>query len=229
MMTVHGFSVVRRMIRFSIAAVIMLLAAPTVAFSHDAVTTGMVNMRAGPDQSFPIVTVLSMGSRLTVLGCISDYRWCDVSTGGARGWVHAGYISYPYQGRQVVIVDYGPSLALPIATFALGVYWADHYRHYPWYPQYRHWHNWHYRAHPPPHAGPRPPQHPAGPGPRPPPPPAGAGPRPPQPRPPGAGPRPPQPPPGAGPRPPQPPSGGKPPPPKKPPLGGGQPPGPTPR
>lgn len=205
----HEFSALRRMIRSGVAAVIMLLAAPTAAFSHEAVTSGMVNMRAGPDRDFPIVTVLGVGARLQVQGCLSDYRWCDVIAGGARGWVHAGYITYPYQGRQVVVVDYGPSLALPIATFALGVYWADHYRRYPWYHQHRHWHSWHYRPHPPPAHRPPPPAH-RPPAHRPPPPPAHR----------------PPPPPAPGQRPP---SGQRPPPGKQPPAAQQPLPGPQPR
>ena len=67
-------------------------------------------------------------------GCIENYSWCDVSgPNGYRGWAQAGDIGYPYQQRQVPVLGYGPAIGIPVVAFAVGTYWAAHYRHRPWY------------------------------------------------------------------------------------------------
>ncbi|WP_075643980.1 SH3 domain-containing protein [Caballeronia udeis] len=190
-----------------------LLALPGVTFAQQqAYTNSPVNMRAGPAGDYPIVTQLPGGVPVTVMGCISGYSWCDVVVPNLRGWVYAGRLSYPYQGGNVPILTYGPTIGLPIVTFSIGAYWGSYYRGRPWYNQQSHWAN-----RPPPGPG-RPPGH----GGRPPPGPQpvhGGGGRPPGPPPGhGAGGRPGGPPPGQG-------AGGRPPGQSG---GGGRPPGPPP-
>ncbi|MGA2551991.1 MAG: SH3 domain-containing protein [Burkholderiaceae bacterium] len=162
------------------------------AWGAPAYTLKSVNVRAGPARDYPLVAQLPPGATLEVGGCLNGYSWCDVYAGPLRGWVYAGNLGYPYQGQEVPILGYGPTLALPIVTFSLGAYWDQYYRGRPWYgrrSQFLH--------RPPPRPGirpspPRPAPRPPGPPPRPiPHPGAGPGPRPPG-RPP-AGPRPPAP------------------------------------
>jgi uncharacterized protein YraI len=100
---------------------------------------------AGPGDEYPLVARLGPGVRVEVNGCISDYSWCDVFFGGNRGWVYAGELSYPYRSGRVPILQYGPSLSLPIISFSLGNYWDRYYRGRPWYHDRgnweRHWHD----------------------------------------------------------------------------------------
>ncbi|MFM0366798.1 SH3 domain-containing protein [Paraburkholderia sediminicola] len=165
-----------------------LLALPAVASAQSqAYTNGTVNVRAGPASDYPVVTQLPGGVPVSVMGCISNYQWCDVAAPNLRGWVYAGRLSYPYQGSNVPVMSYGTVIGLPIVTFSIGTYWGNYYRGRPWYGQQSRW------AHHPP---PPPPRPGAGrpPGGRPPggPPPGNAGGRPPGGRPPGnAGGRPP--------------------------------------
>ncbi|MFM0741601.1 SH3 domain-containing protein [Paraburkholderia xenovorans] len=185
-----------------------LLALPAAAFAQSqAYTNGPVNVRAGPASDYPVVTQLPGGVPLSVMGCLSNYQWCDVAAPNLRGWVYAGRLNYPYQGSNVPLMNYGTVIGLPIVTFSIGTYWGNYYRGRPWYGQQSRW------SHHPPPPPPRP----------------GAG-RPPGPPPGHGGGRPPGPPPGhAGGRPP----GGLPPghaggrPPGGPPPGnaGGRPPG----
>jgi uncharacterized protein YraI len=205
-----------------------LLALPAVASAQSqAYTNSTVNVRAGPAKDYPVVTQLPGGVPVTVMGCISSYAWCDVAAPNLRGWVYAGRLSYPYQGSNVPVMNYGVVIGLPIVTFSIGTYWGNYYRGRPWYSQQSRWA--HHPPPPPPRPGAgrppggRPPggQSPGNGGGRPP---GNAGGRPPGGQPPGnAGGRPPggQPPGNAGGRPPggQPPgnAGGRPP--------GGQPPG----
>jgi uncharacterized protein YraI len=179
----------RQFVQCCYAGLTSLLLVPAAAFAQaQAVTNAPVNLRAGPAQDYPIVTQLPGGAPVTVMGCVAGYTWCDVSLPNLRGWVYAGRISYPYQGNQVPVLNYGVSIGLPIVTFSIGTYWGNYYRGRPWFRDQGRW-----AHHPPPpmprpgRPGVRPPPH-GGPGP------GGPGARPPGGRPPGG--------PGAGGRPP---------------------------
>ena len=79
---------------------------------------------------------------MRVFGCLSDYRWCDVSYGPNRGWVYAGFLSYTYQNRPVVIYQSGSVIGFPIITFSIGTYWDTYYRGRPWYRDRSRYYNW---------------------------------------------------------------------------------------
>jgi|GEM_PF-2303109 len=121
-----------------VIAVLMLMLPLGVA-AQDAVTTRAVNVRAGPDSTYPLVATLAPGTSVSVGGCISAYTWCDVYTGDVRGFVYSSYLDYPYQSNQVPIYAYGPALGLPIITFALGDYWDHYYRGRPFYGRRSYW------------------------------------------------------------------------------------------
>lgn len=128
-----------------------VLALPAVACAQSqAYTNTTVNVRAGPAPDYPIVTQLPGGVPLSVMGCLSNYQWCDVAAPNLRGWVYAGSLSYPYQGANVPLMNYGTVIGLPIVTFSIGTYWGNYYRGRPWYGQQSRW------AHHPPPPPPRP-------------------------------------------------------------------------
>ena len=175
----------------ALAQVVVVQPVPTT----QAFTTQAVNLRAGPDRSFPLVAWLQGGTPVTLFGCLNGWNWCDVGVGFNRGWIYGRFLAVPVGGQQVLIMNSGPRLGVPVVTFSVGPYWGAHYRGRPWYHQP-----------PPPGFGPPPV--------RPPPPPA----RPPPPRPPPPGPPPSRPPAGS-PAPPRSPPGGQPPPGARPPAG----------
>ena len=84
------------------------LAWSTFAAAQTAVTTSAVNVRAGPDRSFPAVTWLHGNTAVTVMGCIEGWRWCDVIAGPNRGWVYSRYLAFPWNGNTVTILHGGP-------------------------------------------------------------------------------------------------------------------------
>ncbi len=98
-----------------------------------------VNLRAGPSADYPVVATLGAGVNITVVGCMSDYRWCDVLVGSNRGWLYAGNIVYPYQGANVPLLTYGSAIGIGVIAFSVGSYWDDYYRYRPWYPQRQRW------------------------------------------------------------------------------------------
>jgi uncharacterized protein YraI len=136
------------------------------AFAADGYVTGNVNLRAGPDVGYPIVDRLPAGTSVVIYGCIDGWSWCDVSTRNDRGWVAGSFLQQEYQGRRVLVPDYGVRIGIPIISFVFGTYWGDHYRGRSWYdhrdrwshvsPSYRPIHG---PVHGPIHAHPAPPPH----------------------------------------------------------------------
>ena len=126
------------------------LALPLAASAQQAFTTHLLNLRAGPAQDFPIVATLPQGAEVMIQGCTSDYAWCDVQTPNAlRGWVYAQYLSHPFQGNPVPANSMGAAIGIPVLTFALGAYWANHYRDRPWYHNQSQWDRPYYPHRPP--------------------------------------------------------------------------------
>jgi uncharacterized protein YraI len=128
---------------------ILLVAIPLGAAAQTAYTTRAVNVRAGPDSSYPLVASLAPGTAVSVAGCLESYTWCDVYVGDLRGFVYASYLSYPYQSNRVPIYSYGPALGLPLITFSLGSYWDNYYRGRPFYNRRSYWEGRPYHAPPP--------------------------------------------------------------------------------
>jgi uncharacterized protein YraI len=115
-------------------------ASPMVASAQQlAYTSKEVSLRAGPSRDYPVVAHLGAGTSLTIYGCLQDYRWCDVAVGGSRGWVYSGNIDYPYLGRNVPVLSYGPTIGLGVTTFSIDNYWGNYYNDYPWYPLRQSW------------------------------------------------------------------------------------------
>jgi len=117
----------------------ILVAASGAAHAQDAFTARPVNVRAGPDRSYPVVAQLPPGAGVQVEGCLDDWSWCDVAFDDTRGWAYAPGLSYVYQGERVALYTYAPSLAIPVVTFDLGAYWDAHYRGRPFYRDRDHW------------------------------------------------------------------------------------------
>jgi uncharacterized protein YraI len=110
----------------------------------EAVTTGDVNMRAGPGTRFPSVAVIPAGSVVRVYGCLENRQWCDTSFGSARGWVSSRFLDTFYVNN--IYVPYRPLYAYPIVAFDFG-YWDTWYGGYPWYYRdYGYYPRWGYRG-----------------------------------------------------------------------------------
>ena len=133
-------------LRMRLSALVMALFLPAVAGAQTAYTTRDVNIRAGPARDYPLVAWVPSGTPVTIVGCYEGWRWCDVISPPARGWVYAGFLSYPYQGATVTIASAGPVLGLALVPFSLAVYWDNYYRGRPWYTNRSYW-----MHRPPPH------------------------------------------------------------------------------
>jgi len=134
-------------------ATALSIASGAASAQSQAYTNQPVYLYAGPAQDYPVVAQLPSGQPVAVYGCVSGYTWCDVAIAQARGWVYGGYLTYPYQGSDVPIMDYGTVIGLPLITFSIGSYWDHYYRGRPWYGDRGRWAN----HPPPPHRPPPPP------------------------------------------------------------------------
>jgi uncharacterized protein YraI len=151
----------KRLAAATLLAAIVLATALPVSAQQPAYTMKAVHLRAGPARDYPVVAVLPAGLQLSVLGCLSDYSWCDVVAGVDRGWVYARNIAYPYQGAAVPVLTYGAQIGIAIVGFALLDYWALHYHERPFYRDRDRWvaRPRPPQARPPVAVGPAPPMH----------------------------------------------------------------------
>lgn len=133
----------------------LLALLPACATAQQAYISAQTELYAGPSASYPILLTLLPGTEVRVEGCLSDYWWCDIRvSGGWRGWVYGGGLSYAWRGENLPIIQYGPSIGVPVISFIIGDYWGRYYQDRPWYQDRRYW-----RAlppSPPPHFGPPP-------------------------------------------------------------------------
>jgi Uncharacterized protein with a bacterial SH3 domain homologue len=144
---------------FAMAAV--LLALPLAAQAADGYVTANVNLRAGPDVEYPLITTIPAGTRVAVQGCVQGWEWCDVIAYGNRGWVAGNFIQYDYQDQRVLLPAYGARIGIPIVSFVIGTYWDSYYRHRPFYRQRQTWYRRPVPHRPPPRPIARPPGAPA--------------------------------------------------------------------
>jgi uncharacterized protein YraI len=144
----------KRLISSAIAA--LLLGATSSAFAYDGFATGNVNLRAGPDIDYPVVTTVPAGDELAVQGCTDGWEWCDVVYGDARGWVAGNYIQYEYNDQPVLLSGYGAAIGVPIVGFVIADYWGHYYRNRPFWVEHDRWYARPYirRAPPPAFRGP---------------------------------------------------------------------------
>lgn len=148
----------KRVLALGGALALALAAFPAAAQSGVATTTKDAHLRAGPDRDYPLVAQLKRGVVVDVFGCIENYRWCDVTVAGYRGWVFGGNLNLSWQGSVVPLQSYGWSVGIPLIGFVVSDYWTNHYRDRRWYPDHSHFVG---RSVPVPHPGyhPQPPRH----------------------------------------------------------------------
>jgi uncharacterized protein YraI len=122
------------------AALAAVLALPCAAFAQvQAVTNQPVNLMAGPDDDYPVVTGLGPNQPVEVMGCVSNYEWCDVALDDLRGWVYGGALTYAYEGNDVPLLSYGAVIGLPVVVFSIDSYWDRYYPGRPWYGDRDRW------------------------------------------------------------------------------------------
>lgn len=129
----------------------LCLAAPMLAYADSGYIIDNVNLRAGPDPSYPLIAQLDAGTEVDVQGCTDGWEWCDVVAYGNRGWIAGNYIQYEYDNQLVALPSYGAQFGIPIVGFSIGTYWNSYYRSRPFYSDRDSWYDRPYvRRGPPP-------------------------------------------------------------------------------
>ena len=125
--------ITRRYVLGAFAAMLVaVMSSPALAETRGA-TVSSVNLRAGPGTWYPVVMTMPPSAALTIYGCLDAASWCDVSWGGARGWVSSNYVSVYYQGQTVALSPaLIPMIGLTVVAFNQA-YWNTHYAAQPWY------------------------------------------------------------------------------------------------
>lgn len=118
---------------FAATLLTALAAFPQIGEASSGYVRVNVNLRAGPDVSYPALGVISHHTPVEIIGCLDGWTWCDVAWNNYRGWVSGPYLGGLYHNRPALIADYGPRVNVPIITFEQGVYWDRHYPHRTFY------------------------------------------------------------------------------------------------
>lgn len=126
-------------VSLAVVALAAMFAYGGSASADDAMTTANVNMRAGPDLYYPVITTLPRGADVDIHGCLGEWEWCDVSWHGARGWVSSDYLATVYRYGQAPQRDYRWRSGVPMIRFSFNSYWDNHYRNRSWYRDRARW------------------------------------------------------------------------------------------
>jgi uncharacterized protein YraI len=99
----HRHHLGRLTVLLVVAALFMTLVAPAAAQGNATiVNASRVNLRSGPGAGFSVVTVLTVGQQIYLLGANADASWYQVQTTyGQSGWVAARFVSANYGGITV--------------------------------------------------------------------------------------------------------------------------------
>lgn len=98
-----------------------------------------LKVRAGPDSDYPVITRVADNRLLDIRGCTDGWKWCEVSTHGARGWVPADQLRIVYQGKRVQLKNYGERLRVPVVGYDRKDYWQRNYRDRDFYRSGSQW------------------------------------------------------------------------------------------
>jgi uncharacterized protein YraI len=122
------------MLKGALLAGAMLVPGVASAATAAIVTTDL-NVRTGPGVEYQRFQTIPAGDRVTVIGCLSGYNWCDVDWAGSRGWVSGSYLAYRQGGDYYdrPISSIGISIGIPVVGFDPYVYHDRYYRDRSWY------------------------------------------------------------------------------------------------
>lgn len=116
---------------YFIAAALLLSALPQKAdafwMTADARASTELHLRTGPATSYRVLDAIGKGERVSVVGCLKGWQWCDVKVDGKRGWVHAKYLKGMTHGKTYSVVKEGRRHGIREISFNERSYWSRHY------------------------------------------------------------------------------------------------------
>lgn len=111
--------IVLRLAAFAAIIALVIWFQPAIIQPSAKVSSGL-NLRSAPDVRAKRVAVLPVGTRVEVLRCLDDLRWCHVREGDQRGWVDASYLIATRDGKRVTMAEAGKEIGVVIETARSG-------------------------------------------------------------------------------------------------------------
>lgn len=105
----------QRALPLSICAAALFAGLPALADTAVVATTDL-NVRAGPGPQYQVVGTITPDGGATLIGCLDDSRWCEVSVAGVSGWAYSDYLIIDNAGTQVVVTERQPDV-VPVVTY----------------------------------------------------------------------------------------------------------------
>jgi uncharacterized protein DUF1236/SH3 domain-containing protein len=90
---------------FMAAVTAAAISAPALAATLAEAMTPL-NIRSGPGPQFSIVGAIPTRGQATIIGCIQDSLWCQVSYNGRQGWVYSQYLTARLSGRSLIVAEH---------------------------------------------------------------------------------------------------------------------------
>ena len=78
-----------------------------VPASAEIVATAMtpLNVRSGPGPEYSIIDTIPDRGQTTIIGCIRESLWCQVSHKGRQGWAYSQYLTARLSGRSLAVAE----------------------------------------------------------------------------------------------------------------------------
>jgi uncharacterized protein YraI len=88
-------------------ATVSTVAALSIPASAATVATALtpLNIRSGPGPQYSIVGAIPIRAQATIIGCIQDSLWCQVSYNGQQGWAYSQYLTAQLSGRSLIVAE----------------------------------------------------------------------------------------------------------------------------
>jgi uncharacterized protein YraI len=85
----------------------LMAAALSTTASAAVVASAMtpLNVRSGPGPQYPVIGAIPANGKATIIGCIQDSLWCQVSAGGKQAWAYSKYLTATLSGRSLVVSE----------------------------------------------------------------------------------------------------------------------------
>src|SRR5262245_31086503 len=98
--------------RMIFVSALALSAAVAVPASAEIVATAMtpLNVRSGPGPEYSIIGTIPDRGQTTIIGCIRDSLWCQVSHNGRQGWAYSQYLTARLSGRSLAVAERLPDI-----------------------------------------------------------------------------------------------------------------------
>lgn len=99
-------------------ALSLLALAGAASAETTAKATTDLNIRSGPGPHFEVVGVIGASEEASVMGCLADGKWCQVTHDGTNGWAYSDYLMASFDKPDtLVVLTERPAEALPAVTF----------------------------------------------------------------------------------------------------------------